>query len=439
MLKKEEWFGPLRRPYPPLFCSLVCLGYPNEKYYKGLLKKPFSIKNMAHVDNAWYYGKAELEEGGNLALESWQDPKLFEYIKGEFRKREDNLVESGKRSFEDFCKAYEEYMPTLALVYVIDKPVEIALRKALSKKISQKEVDELMGKLNIPLQDNTHKQEEYDLVTSTNLAEHVKKYEWLYARYGEKRVYTIEEAQEKLKEINKSEFLKKWKEDKLEIEKAIKYAKELVGKEAYLVDIFQYIIYYRTHRTDTMNKAAFFAIPLFNKTAAEYGITYEQLMHCTSFEVLQKQIPSKEILNQRIKDCSLLLDNGKVSCLTGKESLKLIEFFKEEVVNVKEFKGQVACKGNVKGEVKVVRNKQDFEKIVNGDILVTSMTTPEMMPLLKKASAFVTDEGGLTCHAAIISREMNKPCIIGTKIATKVLKDGDMVEVDADKGIVRKI
>tara|TARA_Y100000310_G_scaffold338021_1_gene426573 strand:- start:1597 stop:1776 length:180 start_codon:yes stop_codon:yes gene_type:complete len=58
---------------------------------------------------------------------------------------------------------------------------------------------------------------------------------------------------------------------------------------------------------------------------------------------------------------------------------------------------------------------------------------------MKKAAAFVTDEGGVTCHAAIVSREMKKPCIIGTKIATKVLKDNDLVEVDANKGIVRKI
>lgn len=65
------------------------------------------------------------------------------------------------------------------------------------------------------------------------------------------------------------------------------------------------------------------------------------------------------------------------------------------------------------------------------------MTTPDFVPIMKRASAFVTDEGGITCHAAIVSREMKKPCIIGTKIATQVLKDGDLVEVDADKGVVK--
>jgi len=75
----------------------------------------------------------------------------------------------------------------------------------------------------------------------------------------------------------------------------------------------------------------------------------------------------------------------------------------------------------------------------DGDILISSMTTPDMVPIMKKAAAFVTDEGGITCHAAIVSREMKKPCIIGTKIATKILHDGQLVEVDANRGIVKII
>jgi pyruvate,water dikinase len=65
------------------------------------------------------------------------------------------------------------------------------------------------------------------------------------------------------------------------------------------------------------------------------------------------------------------------------------------------------------------------------------MTRPEFVPLMKKASAIVTAEGGITCHAAIVSRELGIPCVIGTKNATKVLKTGDEIEVDAEKGIVK--
>jgi len=72
-------------------------------------------------------------------------------------------------------------------------------------------------------------------------------------------------------------------------------------------------------------------------------------------------------------------------------------------------------------------------------VLVIPMTRPEHVPYMKLASAIVTDDGGITCHAAIVSRELGKPCVIGTKIATQIFKDGDMVEVNANHGIVRKI
>ena len=75
----------------------------------------------------------------------------------------------------------------------------------------------------------------------------------------------------------------------------------------------------------------------------------------------------------------------------------------------------------------------DFKK---GEILVSPMTMPDFVPVMKKSAAIITDEGGITCHAAIIAREFKKPCIVGTKNASEVLQNGDLVEVNADKGIV---
>ena len=100
--------------------------------------------------------------------------------------------------------------------------------------------------------------------------------------------------------------------------------------------------------------------------------------------------------------------------------------------------GQIGNKGKAQGKVRIVKREEvELASIDEGDVLVCTMTTPEYIPLMKKASAFVTDMGGILCHAAIISRELKKPCIIGAKIATQVLKDGDLVEVDADNGVVR--
>ncbi|EKD44010.1 MAG: hypothetical protein ACD_72C00034G0001 [uncultured bacterium] len=102
-----------------------------------------------------------------------------------------------------------------------------------------------------------------------------------------------------------------------------------------------------------------------------------------------------------------------------------------------EIKGQVAYRGKIKGRVKLVFLISDLKVRKKNLILVVPMTTVNHMPYIKNFSAIVTDEGGLTCHAAIIAREFKKPCIVGTKIATRVFKDGDLVEVDAYTGIVK--
>lgn len=110
----------------------------------------------------------------------------------------------------------------------------------------------------------------------------------------------------------------------------------------------------------------------------------------------------------------------------------------EEIVGqLKEIRGKVAYGGVVSGIVKCINSASEIDKVQEGDILVAAMTMPRYISAMKRAAAFVTDEGGITCHAAIIAREMKKPCIIGTKIATKVLKDGDRVEADAVRGIIK--
>lgn len=102
--------------------------------------------------------------------------------------------------------------------------------------------------------------------------------------------------------------------------------------------------------------------------------------------------------------------------------------------------GQVGSRGYAKGPVRVVRAAELVGADINeGDILVTDMTTPDFLPLMIKSAAIVTDLGGILTHAAIVARELKKPCVVGTRNATQWLKDGDMVEVDANTGFIRKI
>ncbi len=99
-------------------------------------------------------------------------------------------------------------------------------------------------------------------------------------------------------------------------------------------------------------------------------------------------------------------------------------------------KGETASGGVYSGKVKIVHDPSELGKVEKGDILVTTMTTPDMVPAMQRAGAIITDEGGMTCHAAIVSREMGTPCLVGTEHAMEILKDGEIVTVHASRGVV---
>jgi len=149
-----------------------------------------------------------------------------------------------------------------------------------------------------------------------------------------------------------------------------------------------------------------------------------------------------------IVECEKRLRNF-VSTSAGYTATESLEEFQQKnpqiifeypkVSNLLQLTGQIAMEGFARGKVKILEKIAEMGKVKIGDIIVSPMTTPALLPAMKRASAFVTDEGGMLCHAAVVAREMKKPCIIGTKVATEIFKDDDEVEVDANNGIVRKI
>jgi pyruvate,water dikinase len=98
--------------------------------------------------------------------------------------------------------------------------------------------------------------------------------------------------------------------------------------------------------------------------------------------------------------------------------------------------GLGASPGIASGQVRIVTDLKELYKVRKGDVLVTQMTTPDFVPAMKRAAAIVTDEGGSTCHASIVSRELGIPCIVGTRKATALLEEGETVTVDAFHGVV---
>jgi phosphohistidine swiveling domain-containing protein len=207
-------------------------------------------------------------------------------------------------------------------------------------------------------------------------------------------------------------------------------------------DFKQKILSYRTESekyTERMNKVF---IEFWNENVSQFKDLISVLRPEEAANIAKEKVSQEKIesIRERLEGCFMY--NRKVYPLRDLE--KTLEengltLEKVETDEVTEIKGRPAQQGKATGPVKIIRVKADTSKISQGDIMVTEMTNPDYVPYMKIAGAIVTDEGGATCHAAIASRELKVPCIVGTRVATKVLKDGDIVEVDADKGIVKII
>ncbi|MDP2631176.1 MAG: PEP/pyruvate-binding domain-containing protein [Candidatus Uhrbacteria bacterium] len=157
-------------------------------------------------------------------------------------------------------------------------------------------------------------------------------------------------------------------------------------------------------------------------------------------EVLRiESLTADEVIQIKLRKNGVALINDKIfleeDISAGINSLGLQ--FESLEFDGKVLFGTVAQEGVARGIVRRVLYKDQIGEFKEGEILVAEGTTPDFVPAMKKAVAIVTDEGGITCHAAIVARELGKPCIVGTKVATQVLKDGMEVEVDANSGFVR--
>ncbi len=160
MPNKETHIKIVKRPYPPLYGSLIVDGVSRKAYYLNLLVRPYAMAGMVNAEDEWWYSRAELSEGQELVMESWKNPKTLAFIKEEVKKREDKLLMASTTSIESFFESYLEYMPAVVLMVAADKPANTELRAVLAEKLPTEDLEELMSILNIPEQDNFHKIEE---------------------------------------------------------------------------------------------------------------------------------------------------------------------------------------------------------------------------------------------------------------------------------------
>ena len=196
---------------------------------------------------------------------------------------------------------------------------------------------------------------------------------------------------------------------------------------------------------------------LFAQISKEYNIPKKELLMLTANEISELLKNHKvddyiKIAHDREKEYSIITIDEKVTSFAGDEAQKidniLTRYIKVQKREEKTQKvessdnivtGMIANMGCITGRAKILNSYEDISNVNIGDIIISTMTLPNYIAAMEKARGFITDEGGITCHAAILSREFNVPCIVGTINATKIIKDNDLIELDANNGIVRII
>jgi phosphohistidine swiveling domain-containing protein len=274
-----------------------------------------------------------------------------------------------------------------------------------------------------------------------------EKYCWLgYMYYGPPTSYSqfeadLSEALCENKNLKLEEQLKTLSKYQMALMDKLKFS----DRARHLIQLAQHVLWQKGWRKDVEYHAFYCYEPLFREIARRKGVKdWKTLLYLLPWEIeefILQGRPAASVLRERRKFSCFVVDRDEARMLVGREAR---EFYKKLGVDVDYWhltyvKGMCAYAGMAKGRVRVIHLPKDMEKMKSGDVIVSQATSPDLILAMKKASAIVTNTGGLICHAAIVARELKIPCVVGTGNATLVFKDGDLVEVDATQGVIRKI
>ncbi len=357
-----------------------------------------------------------------------------------------------QKLYSDFHKIYFNFwvygtVPELGN-YGSDKFFADKLSQFIKNK---EELSKAVEILTAPKKSSFYQQEELDLLAAKDLQKHQQKYFWLKNSYFGVQVLPVSFFAERKKGLDQN--LKK--KALLRLKEVVQKKKELKSKlklSNEIMDIAEAIsegIAWQDERKAHIFKVLYYQDLFLQEIARRFSYPKEDLFNAWYWEIkeiLQGKNYS-EILQERRDGTGVefykkyrQLNPEEVSSLWQKYTNKDVPLTERKVSGLVVSKGKEDGTGKeskVIGKIKIVLDPNDADNFQSGRILVAAMTSPEYVFLMKKASAVITDEGGLTCHAAIVSRELGIPCIVGTRVATKVLKDGDLVEVDANNGWIK--
>ncbi|TKJ17946.1 hypothetical protein CEE44_04700 [Candidatus Woesearchaeota archaeon B3_Woes] len=384
--------------------------------------------------------------------------------------REKDLSKLSNLKLKQIVKKYENFVRLGLLYFAVSSSfsthtIEERIKEILRKKIKDKSIlEDFFISLMTPEEMDETMKERIDFLelmkrkySEVDLIEYSRKYPALFVN-----TYDFKEIMEFLK--NKIEDKKSDKEIDLEIRRIKENLDSISKKHQEIYNLFksdeleqlarrlQRVALDRYRLKHVWNGAEYMCLHLLEDLAKRVDMDLKEFMKVYTFKDIYNLLDNKtKLTKKQIEDhkkCLIFHNiNGKLYRYSGEEGQKYIEKllkFDEEELD-KEIKGTVANMGKVKGKVKIVNVRdlkqfiKDTKKFKKGEILVTTMTSPIMVPIIEKAGAIVTVEGGICSHAAVISREFKIPCIVGADNATKILKDGDYVEVDANKGVVMVI
>ncbi|MBR3697342.1 MAG: hypothetical protein IKM97_03645 [Clostridia bacterium] len=293
--------------------------------------------------------------------------------------------------------------------------------------------------------------------------EHVRKYAWIKGPVEfEDTCFTKEDYFDRLNNLLDADIDAKIeninntrKNNDIEYEKVLEQY-SFPEKTRKIIKAIRDFIFLRTYTTEYSDHLFFVARHnILAEISRKANIPDQDLIMLSDKEIMEilnndGKINEKtmNILENRKIGFAMIWLDGDITTIFGKESIELqaeiAKKFKTTSNNIQKenentISGKIANKGKARGIARILITYEDTYKVNKGDIIVASMTTPDYVSAMEKASGFITDEGGITCHAAILSREFDVPCIVGTVNATEKIKDGEMIELDAYNGKVYKL
>ena len=466
---------------------------PLKKQYGDCFSRTLFFVHDDYVD--WYWDAHEMDRIGRDVIErASRDrlflPRLLRQWHGLVQKFEKQIhrVEktvlaplSNTQLLELYAEFYDAYVAEFGLALSLQDPfsmhadtlVEPPLKRFLQSKGLSAKFNEIYAVLFAPVKPSFIAREYEDLLRialtihrrraaeklkkaphtlkpspaiERLLRRHSQRYFWICNNYAKTPVLRVNDfLQRALDEKDPAralhhhgEELKKNRHYKTAVSRKLKLPPEIKT----LVQIGETFSYMQDERKKYVLISNHYQNRFLKEIARRTGWPLGELQYVTFPElagVLNGTFDRKEA-QQRRRFCLCLQTPGHWQIISGQEAQDVYQHnFEEKKAGADVLHGTCANPGYATGPVKIIRKTHDLVNMKTGDVLVASMTRPEMLIAMKKAAAIVTDEGGITSHAAVVSRELGIPCLIGTKTASTWLKDGQKVEVNASQGCIKKI